>query len=64
MKIRMIIELDYDAELMHGDDQDAIDWFNNEILIGKKGLLMLQSNEIGDNVGKVEVVEILTDKVS
>lgn len=58
-KIRMVIELEYDDEVMHGADQEAIDWFNSDILLGKKGLLLLHSNEIGDNVGSVEGIEIL-----
>ena len=58
-KIKMIIELEYDDEMMHGTDQDAIDWFNSDILIGNKGLLLLHSNEIGDHVGKVRGIEIL-----
>lgn len=58
-KVKMIIELEYDDEIMHDKDQDAIDWFNNDILLGKKGLLLLHSNEIGDHVGKVEGIEIL-----
>ncbi len=59
MKIRMEIELEYDSEIMHGTDPEAIDWFKNHILLGRKGLLLLHSNEIGDNVGKVRGVKIL-----
>ncbi len=58
--IKMVIELEYDNEMMHGEDQEAIDWFQNDILLGKGGLLMLHSNEIGDHVGDVVGVEILT----
>lgn len=58
-KIKMIIELEYDDEIMHDTDQEAIDWFNKDILLGKKGLLLLHSNEIGDHVGKVEGLKIL-----
>lgn len=58
-KIKMIIELEYDDEIMHGTEQDAIDWFNNGILLGKEGLLLLHSNEIGDHIGSVEGIEIL-----
>ena len=53
------IELEYDDEMMHGNEEEAIDWFHNEILIGDKGLLQLHSNEIGDHVGKVKCVKIL-----
>jgi len=58
-KIRMVVEIEYDDEVMHGTDEEAIDWFNNDILLGKKGLLLLHSNEIGDQVGKVEGIEFL-----
>ena len=55
----MIIELEYDDELMHGTDQESMDWFYEYILLGKKGLLLLHSNEIGDELGKVEGLKIL-----
>lgn len=58
-KIRLEIELEYDEELMHNDDQEAIDWFHNDILIGENGLLLLHSNEIGDGIGKVKGIRIL-----
>ena len=59
MKIKMVIELEYDDQLYHGDDKDSMEWFYNEILLGKGGLLFLHSNEIGDNVGSVEGIQIL-----
>lgn len=55
-KLRLTIELDYDAEMMHGDDPDAIEWFFRDILIEKP--LTLHSNEIGDMIGTVKVLEI------
>ena len=58
--INMKIKLTYDDEVIHGNDKESIDWFENWILIGKGGLLVLHSNEIGDNVGKVEGIKILT----
>ena len=57
--LRLEIELEYDDEVMHGDDQDGIDWFYNEILIGDGGLLQLHSNHIGDHVGEVKGIKIL-----
>ena len=60
IKIKMVIELEYDDKLMHDTDQEAVDWFNNDILLGKKGKLLLHSNEIGDSVGSVVGLEILT----
>ncbi len=55
-KIRMTIELDYDAELMHGNAAAAIEWFFEDILI--RDLLFLHSNEIGDIIGTVKIIEI------
>ena len=52
----MTIELDYDAELMHGNDADAIEWFFEDILM--QDLLFLHSNEIGDIIGTVKIIEI------
>jgi len=58
----MIIELEYDDELMHGKDQEAIAWFYNDILLGKTGLLTLHSNEIGDQIGSVECISVIKEK--
>ena len=53
-KIKMIIELTYDTEIMHGNDPEAIEWFEKEILGGE---LILHSNELGDEVGKVRITD-------
>ena len=55
-KIILTVELEYDADMMYGDDVDAKVWFLNEILHEEDGLLLLHSNEIGDTVGKVRVI--------
>jgi hypothetical protein len=55
-KVLMTVELDYDADIAHGDDPEAIAWFFGEILSDGKGLLLLHSNEIGDCIGKVRVL--------
>lgn len=60
MKLKMEIELDYDAGIMHDVDEDAVKWFYNEILLGSGGKLLLHSNEIGDEVGKVVGLKILS----
>jgi hypothetical protein len=57
-KLVMTIELDYDAELMHGDDQESKDWFFNQILCESLGELMLHSNDMGDTVGTVRVISV------
>lgn len=59
MKIKMIVTLDYEPEIMHGDDNDAENWFLHDVLLSTRGDLELWSKEIGDSVGKIEVVEVL-----
>lgn len=56
-KIKLLIELKYDDKIMHGGDTDkeAKDWFFGEVL---KDKLILHSNEIGDEIGTVKVLEI------
>ena len=56
MKLRLLIELDYNEDNMHGDDQDATQWFDESIL-GPDSKLYLHSNEIGDFIGTVTVLE-------
>jgi hypothetical protein len=60
-KIKMVVELNYDAEMMHNGnkDKESKDWFFNEILISKRGDLRLHSNEIGDEIGEIKVIKIL-----
>ncbi len=58
MKLTMTIEFEYDAELMYSDDQEAKDWFFDEVL--KKGLL-LHSNVIEDTLGPVKILQIHND---
>ena len=58
-KIKLVIQLEYDDEIMHSNDKESIDWFHEDILIGAGGALLLHSNEIGDCIGKVEGIEIL-----
>jgi hypothetical protein len=53
-KINLNIELEYDDTMMHGDDQDAIDWFNDEVMTQE---LELFSHHIGDFIGKVTVIK-------
>lgn len=55
-KVLMKVELEYDADIMHGDDVEAKAWFFGEILNEEKGLLLLHSNEIGECIGKVRVI--------
>ena len=58
-KLKLEIELTYDAENMHGKDKESIDWFFNNILKSKrKNDLILHSDEIGDEIGTVKVIKI------
>ena len=54
-KLKLLIELEYDDEIMHEDNEDAIEWFFKDVL--GDGLL-LHSNEIGDTIGEVKVLEV------
>ncbi len=58
-KLKLEIDLIYDEDLMHGTDDEAIEWFRNDILLGDGGLI-LHSNEIGDTIGKVSVNDIVS----
>ena len=53
MKIRLLIELEYD-ETLYGCDPEEIEWFDRELL-GHD--LLLHSNDVGDTVGTVTVLE-------
>ena len=53
--IKLTVKLKYDDKIMHGNDKEAIDWFYNDIL--KKGTLTLHSNEVGDEIGVIKVLE-------
>lgn len=55
--VRMIIEVDFDESMMYGsdDDIDAKFWFFHSVLA--TGDLVLHSNEIGDEIGMVRVIE-------
>lgn len=57
MKLIMVVELEYDESVMHADDEEALEWFYNETLFG--GDLILHSNDIGESVGTVKVLEMM-----
>jgi hypothetical protein len=59
--IRLTVDLTYDQEVMHGDDEQAIAWFNG-ILAGKD-LLLGDFGELGDMIGSVKVVTQQDDLV-
>jgi hypothetical protein len=57
-KLRLEVELSYDAALMHGDDDAGRVWFI-ETILGTSGQLLLHSNELGDTVGDIVVLRII-----
>ena len=58
--IKLEVELTYDEEMMHsGDgDEEAKDWFFNAVL-GSEGLRLAELDEIGDEIGSVNVVKVV-----
>lgn len=58
-RLRLEIELEYDADLMHGDSAEDRAWFERHILMESDDLLILHSNEIGDEIGTVKVTRII-----
>lgn len=61
MKIKMLVELDYDQDLMFDPDrEEARDWFFNEVL--NNDVLTLWSNELGDEVGTIKILKMLDEE--
>lgn len=58
-KLKLLVELSYDRDSMHEDIPGGHDWFHNEVL-GDPQLTMF-SNHIGDTVGYLKVIGILSD---
>jgi hypothetical protein len=59
--IRLLIDLTYDSELMHGDDEESIEWFNS-ILLGDH-LQLGEFGDLGDMIGSVKVIEQGADRI-
>jgi len=55
-KIRITAILEYDDELMHADDDEAKDWFFNDIL-GAPKLRLIEVDIMGDEVGELSIEE-------
>jgi hypothetical protein len=62
MKLKLEIEVEYDAETMHGNDPDSMEWFRDAVLLNpaKDERLILHSNCIGDEIGEVRVTRIIS----
>lgn len=64
-KLRMIVELEYDADIMYSD-KESYDWFIKEVLgasPNSNDALFLHSNLIGDELGTVEIISILENVI-
>ncbi len=55
--IKLLLELTYDADLVHGTCPEALGYFYTEVSADKVGL-MLHSNKLGDTIGTVNILEI------
>jgi len=55
--LRLEIELTYDAELMHGDDPEGIEWFRERVLKSPH-LILHENGDLGDCVGDVRVLSV------
>ena len=52
--IRLTVDLTYNPDTMHGDDEDSIEWFNS-MLFGDD-LQLVDFGDLGDMIGAVKVV--------
>ena len=59
--IRLLIDLTYNQDIMHGDDEESIEWFN-EILLGDN-LHLGDFGDLGDMIGSVKVVPHAADRI-
>lgn len=55
--IRLTVDFTYDTVGMHGDDEDSIEWFYNDILFGDY-LQLKECGGIGETIGPVKVVSV------
>lgn len=56
--IRLLVDLTYNADLIHGDDKEAIAGFYN-VLFGSY-LSLLDRGDLGDEIGSIKVIKELT----
>lgn len=60
--ITLEVELRYDADMMHGDAPDVVEWFRDVVLqnggVDEENRLFLHSNLIFGTVGEIRVTSI------
>ena len=54
----MLVELKINDKMMYGNDEEAKEWFEKDILMDSE-LIMHENDQIGDSLGNVKVLEIL-----
>lgn len=59
--IRLTVDLTYNPDTMHGDDEDSIEWFN-KILLGDD-LQLGDFGDLGDMIGSIKVVPQAADRI-
>lgn len=57
-KLKMLVELDYDAKVLHGRGKEEEEWFAENILSDYGGELLMHSNVLGCTLGKVKVLVV------
>ena len=57
VRIRMLVELKYDQDLMYANDKEAKEWFFELLKNGK--LFLYDYEEIGDEIGEIKVLQII-----
>jgi hypothetical protein len=55
---KMLVELKIDDKMMYGNDEEAKEWFEKDILMDSE-LIMHENDQIGDSLGNVKVLKIL-----
>ena len=54
----MLVELKINDKMMYGNDEEAKEWFEKDILMDSE-LIMHENDQIGDSLGNVKVLKIL-----
>jgi len=60
MKMEVKGWLEFDEDLMYGDDEEAFEWFMDMLLGGSNYLSNF--GDLGDLIGEFKVVEVKHDK--